>query len=726
MHNFGNTPALQGLLSSCVTLNLCSSADESMLESTPSPVDVLGGVPKTTGSSTSALPDSHYAALKSPASPGALLSIPEPVPKARTANSQHSESESSKSLVPRNAYVKDTGVRTSPSLSPTTTSSTKDRGVRTNTDKQEYNFSLYSMRWKPLPESNASVTTLSPSALSESTPHRDLDYKEETTSRMAQNGRSAQTQSAIISADNSPLTPPELALTDDPDGHNEVSSKPEQGPNTMPSLDQIMAPGYHVPFTTPQSSLILSEPDQVPSEDFYPTNTMDVDWGSGDYLETMSFFNAGNDDYSLVTKVLPDPYEMEDDTEIYDTSFPSRVGISPSSRLPGYDSPTSSLMTSFLAVAPHPSVHPSSFPTKVPAPPRPTPPPGTEVPDVSDEDWGDVFTIRPTDVLLPDMNSLEYYTTQLTKDGGAEHRMNVTEVSFNATTAPATTNFTTDADLMEAEPSIDLSVFGPRYEATETTPELTNTSEPFLDPSIVPTFILDPSSSVWGGSVSTTVWSTQTLTPDVDSALVDVLQPSSAPLLPEDVVSSSSSLTDVHWFVTEPFDEDSRTLITPLITATVAFSPDPAEAPENSTAVTTEPTSHDLSATQQTADTTPVSNESRSHNATLVPPVMFGDQSVTDEGADNISTMTSIPTSGEVITVPVATTNPPATNTPHQATAGSSSGAETSTNVSITATTSKTTTPASATSRQYLCKVDSPAYLTKTGKSDVHFHPACL
>ncbi|KAM4733393.1 UPF0606 protein KIAA1549 isoform 4-T4 [Anableps anableps] len=711
--------------------------DESLLDSHTSPVEVLGGIPKTTVSSPSALPDSHYTAFKSPESPGALFSIPQPVPKARTADSElfksgHGASGNSKSAVPRNAYVEETRVRTAPPLSPagltqgfeaSATSSTEGRGVRTNPDKQEYNFSLYSKRWKQLPQSNTFVTTLSPSALIKSTPHQDLDHEGETTSSMVQYGTSKRMQSVVTSAASLPLEPPELALSESESqkvvSRQMAQNKPEHNMNMLRSLDDIMAPGYHVPFITPQSSLVLSDHNEVPSENFYPTNTMDVDWGSGDNLETISFFNTGNEDYSLVTMVLSDPYDMEDDTEIYDTSFPSRVGISPSSRHPGYVSPSPSLMMPYLTVPPHQSIHLSSLSTKAFSLLQPTDVANTDVPDVSDIDWGDAFTIQPTDVLLPDMNSLEYYTTQLTKDSsasetGAEYRQNVTEVSINATMAPPATDFTTNANLVEAESSSDLSGFGPNYESptgvtTEITPQLSNASEPFLDPSIVPTYIFDPSSSVWGGPVSTTSWFTHTLTVDVDSALPEVLQPSATPLLPEDLLSSS--LTDVHWFVTESFD-DSPTLITPVITATVAFSPEP---PENTTALTTELRSQDSFATKQTDNMSPVSTESMSHNVTLVPPVMFGDQSVTEDGADNLTTVTAIPTSSEVITVSAATTRPAATNTPHQATTGSSATAETSTGVNITASPAKTTTATSTTSRQYLCKVDSPAYLTKTG-----------
>ncbi|XP_015230231.1 PREDICTED: UPF0606 protein KIAA1549-like isoform X2 [Cyprinodon variegatus] len=712
-------------------------ADEPLPDSHSSPVDVFGGAPRTTESSPAALPHSHYTAFNVPASPGALFSSPEPVPKARTVDRKLFKSaphayENIQSTMPRKAYVGETNVQNSTSASSngpiqrfeaSATSSSKGRGVRTNSDQQEYNFSLYSLRTEHLFQS-----TSSPSALTKPTPHPDLAYPEEPTPSMVQSGPSKQMQFITTSSADLPLESPKLfkALRNESDSKKVVSSslnasivplvqtKLEQNLNTLPNVDEIMAPGYHVPFITPQSSRILAEANDVPPDYSYPTN-MEEHWGSGDYLETMSYFNADKDVYSPVTKVISDPYDMEVNTEIYDTSFPSRVGLSPSSMHPVYISPSPSLITAYLPIVPHPSIHQSRLSTQTPSLQNPTPAPSTDVPNISEADWGDVFTIRPTDVLLPDMNSLEYYTTQLSKDSGvsetgAEYSENTTEVSINATMVPPNTEFTTDHQI---EASSDLSGFGPQYESptavtTENT-QLINSSEPILDPSIVSPYVFDSSSSVWGGLVSTTGWSTLSPTVDMDTELEEPLQPSVTPLLPEDLLSSSSSLTDVHWFVTESFD--SPTLRPPVITPTIAFSPVPTE---NGTAVTTELMSPDLFTTEQTDNMTLASTEPSSHNATLVPPVMFGDQSVTEDGPDKPSTMTSIPTNSQFITIPAMNTSPGATNTPHQATAATSAATETSTSVSIIATTSKEAAAASTT-RRYLCKVDSPNYLTRTG-----------
>ncbi|KAM4554437.1 uncharacterized protein V3H82_018660, partial [Fundulus diaphanus] len=172
-------------------------ADESPLDSHTRPVEAVGGIPTTTGSSPSALPDSHHTAFRSPDLPGALLSIPEPVHRARTADSAllqpgHGANGNSGSVTPRQPYAEESSVRTAAPLSPaglaqgfeaSATSSSEGRGVRTNPDKQEYPSSPYS---KQLPLSN---TNVSPSAVTESPPRQALDREAET------NGTSKPTRS---------------------------------------------------------------------------------------------------------------------------------------------------------------------------------------------------------------------------------------------------------------------------------------------------------------------------------------------------------------------------------------------------------------------------------------------------------------------------------------------------------------------------------------------------
>ncbi|KAF5895448.1 uncharacterized protein DAT39_014840, partial [Clarias magur] len=185
-----------------------------------------------------------------------------------------------------------------------------------------------------------------------------------------------------------------------------------------------------------------------PPEVYFPTSTMDVDYGSGsgDYLETMSYVGSDGDDDSLVTNFPSDMYDFEDsNSETYDTSFPTRLMIPLSTRYfspsPSITVPDShvtmnsemaisqSIMTSrspnltiissnsnhilfsntvYLGVqAIHPTaVHSSatSHESKI-------------VSETSESYsiWPDV-TIEPSDVLLPDMNSLEYYNIQRLKN----------------------------------------------------------------------------------------------------------------------------------------------------------------------------------------------------------------------------------------------------------------------------------------------------------------------
>lgn len=218
----------------------------------------------------------------------------------------------------------------------------------------------------------------------------------------------------------------------------------------------------HAVFGNYHVTSSFTEPTMGPPEVFFPTNTMDLDYGSGsgDYLETMSYMGSEGDDYSLVTSFPSDMYDFEEsNSESYDTSFPTRIVIPLSTR---YFSPSPSVAydghvtrnpnlafsvpqnstsieatisqsvitsttpvpissTVYVAVqAIHPtavhSLHQSSI-----------------VGETSElySNWPDV-TIEPSDVLLPDMNSLEYYNIQLTKsnESWTEQRGNQTTSKY--------------------------------------------------------------------------------------------------------------------------------------------------------------------------------------------------------------------------------------------------------------------------------------------------------
>lgn len=348
------------------------------------------------------------------------------------------------------------------------------------------------------------------------------------------------------------------------------------------------------------------EPNVGPAEDFYPTNTMEVDWGSGDYVETMSYMGSEGDDYALVTNLPSDMYDFEDsNSEVYDSAFPTRAALLPSgtlltrfpqesskapelqvtrsparaspvqpvmymTRSPSFTSPDqydvgvssspSSRATSVLPSSPAPTVLHSSpsvpsppsqpgsvpsldttaWPTAPPAfmepftnssnvnlssPPLSQPPAGSPVSSQDSAssnlvpDWSDGVTIEPTDLLLPDMNSLEFFTIQQTKEPSrvpglgwsptspASHPP-ITPTPTLATggiTVGPTRLFTASfgEDLLPAhnsswpeESSSDTSGFEPPIFPTS---EPDQTSHPFLDPSMVLTPSMEP-------SVSTTGW----------------------------------------------------------------------------------------------------------------------------------------------------------------------------------------------------------------------------
>ncbi|AWP08792.1 putative UPF0606 protein KIAA1549-like [Scophthalmus maximus] len=518
-------------------------ADESLLDSTYQPMGLLGDGTSSTRSSPSSLPTSHHTAFESLDSPGGLSSITEPNHEARTAYTlfhwAHVPSENSKPFMPSVLPAEEPQPLPTTSLSPSehvlgsspqfeapAKLSTDWRLARINPVKQSSPLSPTLKRPQRQSQSNTSLTPLSPttSRLSLTSGQKALDATL-TAPKKQQDDVPEQMPTIMASQPGQPLEPPNLAFTDYPADEsyskildvNQLSpsraplqeNKPAHGINMLPNSDELLAPGYNVPFSAPHLTSPLSQPTEVAPEDFYPTNTMEFDWGSGDYLETMSFLNADGDDYALVTKVPSDSYEAEDYTESYDTSFPSRVGISPSSLLPLHISPSPSLVTEYSTIVPLTSIHPSSFSSTIHYTLEPTPTANSDTPDASDVDWPDTFTIQPTDVLLPDMNSLEYYTIQLTKendgsDTGAEHRGNVTVVAIPTTEITPTSNFTSDTKPTEEESSSDPSGFEPHGESTtevttEQSPQLVNVSEPFLDPSIVPSYFLDSSSSIWGG-----------------------------------------------------------------------------------------------------------------------------------------------------------------------------------------------------------------------------------
>ncbi|XP_071199922.1 UPF0606 protein KIAA1549-like isoform X3 [Salvelinus alpinus] len=490
-----------------------------------------------------------------------------------------------------------------------------------------------------------------------------------------------------------------------------------------PSPEMQLAPSY-VPFLNPHTTSSSSEPTMVPPEDFFPTNTMVVDWGSGDYPETASYMGLERDDFSLVTNLPTDMYDLEDsNAESYDTSFPSRVGVSFSSMRHMTSSP---ILTTAAYSSSVGSVAPTSVPLSIhPSPSHPTLAstqiltPQGDLPGGSDVDWADTFMVEPTDLLLPDMNSLEYYTNQLTKEDSEEHRgTNVTTtsrhfslMSISTTHIVATSTFTVDlshmltafygVDGVEVQPSdntswieessADISSSEPLNTTTADTTEMTplNVTVPFLEASVAPTPSMDLSSSLWGvtGQVSgewTSPVATSSVGLDNSSVLVSV-QP-----------SATASETDILWYVSPSATETallSTSLVTPVVTTSIAFSPFPGqtELPPNVTSGPTEPAT----------------------NATTIPPVSV----MADQGVDTDSPVTAVTNDSQttVSGVDISTTDPATTTT---TTTSITTEASTTTPLATTTTTTLLTTtksPPTTIGRQYLCNVSKPVYFVEVG-----------
>ncbi|XP_028305479.1 UPF0606 protein KIAA1549 isoform X2 [Gouania willdenowi] len=679
----------------------------------------------STGSSPSTLP----------ASLEALLSVSEPINESRTTGShlykQHFvTNKKSKSPIQRPAPVEET--QTTPTTPPSALqgfgqqSDAQSKGwtdwKRARTNSNHYSISPAPTISLQQTQLNASVAALAPFAFTRSTTDLDLITEGKESFSINQEGEFDHTL-AVTLKPHQPLESPKQDfpdfLADEPYRNiartpqlssssatlKEKINKTAHGVKMHEDPNEILSPSYNVPFISPHPTTPFSGPTDGP-EDFYPTDTIDFYWGSGDYLETMSF-NSERDDYSLATKVPSNAYDLDDYTETYDTSFPSRVGISLSSMFAPNYSQLPSLKPTHITISPTKSFYTSSSSNSVDVTLEPTPMTNTEMPDVSDVDWAETFTIHPTAVLLPDMNSLEYYTNQLSKENSsetrAEHRGNITVVSIS-TTKTTSSDFATDTVLSEEDFVGDLSGFEPQEESTPapTTEETLHTLSDFesvLNPSVASTHILDSSPSFWSEQMSFTTWTTSYFSDGKNSAVsTEALQHTATPLLPNDLLATSS-LTDVHWFVTEYFP-GSNIQPTSALTPTMPFTHIMTEPNLNVTGDTADLASfNDSFTTKQT----PVdSTESTSFNDTSAPPFVLNDQEATEEAVSIQTTITLIQAS-TIVNTPTSTT---ATTTFHQA--------STSLNIISTADGKTAVTPVS---RQFLCNINRPVYLTKVGFS---------
>lgn len=539
----------------------------------------------------------------------------------------------------------------------------------------------------------------------------------EVTSNHQREGASERTPATMTSLPVHPLHPANLTFADSPinQPHN-LELSPSSDPlewNQPAHQDEVLAPDYNVPFMLAQPASPSVQPTSASPDDFYPTNTMEIDWGSGDYLETLTFLDSDAEDYSPVTKVLSDAYELQDYTESYDTAFPSRVGIFPSSSYPFSASPSPSLGAD-VTTTPLKPIYASPSPSTVRYAWKPTA--TSSVPHASDVDWTDSFTIHPTDVLLPDMNSLEYYTTQLSRENhsveaGAERR-NASTLSISPTENTPTSSLINETAFSKGGSSGEASGFEPQEESSTVLTEgessqTKNASLAFLDPSTVPTRVFNPSAFSWDVEESTADWPTSALTPSTDSTrLPDLLLHTVTPLL-SDSASPYSSLTDVHWFVSESVHPGSVSSTLGLSSATVLFPV------ASTTSETTETTPQD-STTELIFNISLLSTEPMT---AATSPNILSDQGVTEDGADPAATLTLIPPSSDANTVSDLPAYSTATNSSRQAETTATAITVVATNVNIVSTTSRKPPITTTAARQYFCSVDRPVYLVKIGKN---------
>nr|XP_023700918.1 UPF0606 protein KIAA1549-like [Paramormyrops kingsleyae] len=308
--------------------------------------------------------------------------------------------------------------------------------------------------------------------------------------------------------------------------HNNVA----QGIPLFLTPPVIVTPSF-IPFNILHVSSAPGERTLVSPEHFYPSKTVEADWGSGDYLETLTLMGS-EDEFRLATSLPFGTHDIDaPSAEVYDTLFPSRV-VLPLSSLRISSSHTATVAYGAnLHSADQLSVQLShSHPTHK----LPNTSLNNEVKLSHDLDWTDTYSIEPTEILLPDMNSLEYYTNLLTRGNGslAEQRRNLTfsvhYVSIEASHIAPTSSVAMDMDYKSSSP--DKSSFTEGSSTDVLGAEMlsstdrskngaVNGPEHLLEPSAVPAPYLSLSTLLRNGLESNAVQMNSNL-PSLDTATV--------------------------------------------------------------------------------------------------------------------------------------------------------------------------------------------------------------
>lgn len=171
-------------------------------------------------------------------------------------------------------------------------------------------------------------------------------------------------------------------------GSAEESDSGAQGIHLLLRPPDLLSPSLPPPLPP------HTEPTLTPPPSWEQGPSLEEAWGSGDYLETLSFMVPDVEELALATPLPNHPYDHDHDWMSYDTAFPSRPTLPLSSRTPL----SPSLSTPNIPLHTR-STRPDVFPTW-------------------DEDYDleDMMPLEPTELLLPDMNSLEYYTNLLARE----------------------------------------------------------------------------------------------------------------------------------------------------------------------------------------------------------------------------------------------------------------------------------------------------------------------
>uniref|UniRef100_A0A673NC17 UPF0606 protein KIAA1549-like n=1 Tax=Sinocyclocheilus rhinocerous TaxID=307959 RepID=A0A673NC17_9TELE len=325
------------------------------------------------------------------------------------------------------------------------------------------NTNLIRTEWKLLLPSNMSrrslnqlpTRTRSPPALSSSSssPHRS-----ERTRRPAYTPPGAKHPSSPGRHDSASHIDPTPSLGSEGSGNLGDGA---QGIHLLLRPPDLLTPSQMPPLHDDRPPT-PAPPTLVPPEDQYPVHSAEVDWGSGDYLETLTFMGSEGEEFSLVT-TLPthgyDPYDTDDDATIsYITAFPSRPVLPLSSRdlQPSVTVKYGTNLRTAHPTDPHLPLAPDSAHA-------------SDMDDDLDFDWAELFPIEPTEMLLPDMNSLEYYNTLQAKENASIVK-NRTHPHINPTHTVGPTH-TPNATLGKIPDEIDRTTPRPIPSVTPTPPQ---------------------------------------------------------------------------------------------------------------------------------------------------------------------------------------------------------------------------------------------------------------